>query len=1052
MSDATANPDYKYRAFISYSHVDKEWADWLHKTLESYAVPSRLVGHETAAGPIPKRLFPIFRDRDELPTSADLGGVIESALRASRFLIVICSPHAAASLWVNEEILAFKRMGRDDRILAFIVDGEPNAADEPNTAPALECFPPGLKLVLGREGELTLERAEPLAADARPQGDGRDNARLKLIAGLLGVGFDTLRQRDAEARRRQLRNRLSLAAIALLVLIGGLVVLTLQLQAAQQQRADALARLAERAAGDGDFASAARFAVAALDGYDRPLIGFDPARAVVTLRRAAASAAKPTTLEGHTDGITAIAYAPDSATLATASIDSTARIWDAATGAMQHVLKGHTAGITAIAYAPNGRLIATASDDQTARLWGTAGNLIATLAGHMGRITTLAFAPDSRLLATGSDDRTARLWRTDTGATVLTLRGHTDAVWAVAFSPDGTILATGSKDKTVRLWDVATGAPRTPLAGHKATVGALTFSGDGRTLYTAGQDAAVHIWDLVTGQSKAMTQGDESLYTLAVTPDQSLLVTGGAYGIMRVWDLKTHRLQRTLHQNGEGDVTIVAVSPDGTRLLSIGTGGSAELWDLALGVELDTITYARDEMIAGAFAPDGRHFAYGAISGRGGIATTATVSAGRLRTDTPVMEYTTNLLDVAFSRDGRILMTAGADGSVQLWSASTGLIGTSLTRCDAPVLAVALSPDGTRAASACADDAKAVTLWDVGSGAKIASATGFSPNAPHLEFSPGGDVLAFTLNGGTLRLLDGHTGSRLRDLPGGAVDGLTFAFSPDSKRLALGTSDAGILIFDPSAGTLVTTLATPNDWTYAVAFSSDGRRFAAGGSGAKLRLWDAASFAPIIVEEPFKSRINAVAFSANAAAIAAASDDTTARVWDATTGQERAVLRGHSAQAIDVAFLKDGGRLATLGWDRTLRIWDVSAASELFRLDVEPRAFDPDHPRASAGFDQDFQRIHDYDWRAIMALAPSENRILTAMPEGTARFWNIPAVLTAPAATLAHDVCADLLRGTAANLTADERRQYRGFDRSEDDVCHPPPLYRRVLTWVGLGN
>ena len=87
----------KYRAFLSYSHEDKTWADWLHKALERYVVPKRLVGQETIAGPIPKRLFPIFRDREELPSSADLGSQIETALRQSLFLIVICSPHAAKS-------------------------------------------------------------------------------------------------------------------------------------------------------------------------------------------------------------------------------------------------------------------------------------------------------------------------------------------------------------------------------------------------------------------------------------------------------------------------------------------------------------------------------------------------------------------------------------------------------------------------------------------------------------------------------------------------------------------------------------------------------------------------------------------------------------------------------------------------------------------------------------------------------------------------------------------------------------------------------------------
>ena len=80
--------DYKYWAFISYSHKDEEWARWLHKSLETYRVPKNLVGRKTYRGTIPKRIFPVFRDRDELPGAADLGGKLKAALRQSRNLIV----------------------------------------------------------------------------------------------------------------------------------------------------------------------------------------------------------------------------------------------------------------------------------------------------------------------------------------------------------------------------------------------------------------------------------------------------------------------------------------------------------------------------------------------------------------------------------------------------------------------------------------------------------------------------------------------------------------------------------------------------------------------------------------------------------------------------------------------------------------------------------------------------------------------------------------------------------------------------------------------------
>jgi tetratricopeptide (TPR) repeat protein len=193
----------RYFAFISYSHQDELWATWLHKALETYRVPSRLVGQTTAAGTIPRRLLPIFRDRDELASATDLGRKVNDALAHSANLIVICSPQSARSRWVNEEVLAFKRLGNAERIFCLIVGGEPNASDLAGRE-AEECFAPALRFELGADGQPTRQRTEPIAADARAGKDGKPNAKLKLIAGMLDVGFDTLKQRELQRRNRRM--------------------------------------------------------------------------------------------------------------------------------------------------------------------------------------------------------------------------------------------------------------------------------------------------------------------------------------------------------------------------------------------------------------------------------------------------------------------------------------------------------------------------------------------------------------------------------------------------------------------------------------------------------------------------------------------------------------------------------------------------------------------------------------------------------------------------------------------------------------------------------
>ena len=228
----------QYRAFLSYSHRDASWANWLHRALETYRPPKSLVGTVTAVGPVPKRLIPIFQDRQELASATELGAVINAALRDSACQIVICSPDAARSRWVNEEILAFKRLGREDRIFPLIVSGEPNASALPGRE-AEECFPPALRFHLAADGSLSEQPTEPVAADARPGKDGRNRAKLKLAAAVLGVGFDVLRRREQQRRNR----RLFLAACGAtcgMVLTSGLATYALiQRSLAQRQTARA---------------------------------------------------------------------------------------------------------------------------------------------------------------------------------------------------------------------------------------------------------------------------------------------------------------------------------------------------------------------------------------------------------------------------------------------------------------------------------------------------------------------------------------------------------------------------------------------------------------------------------------------------------------------------------------------------------------------------------------------------------------------------------------------------------------------------------------------
>ena len=252
--------EHRYRAYISYSHKDETWAAWLHHALESYRVPRNLVGNKTGVGEVPKRIRPVFRDRDDLSSATDLEQTVKQALADSDNLIVVCSPDAAASRWVGEEIRQFASLGRADRIFCIIVDGEPEADGSVSA-----CFPAAL-------AEIGFQ--EPLAADVRKWADGKNVAKLKLIAGLLSIRLDELRQRDLQRRRK----RHAVFGLGFLA-VATLAVMTVFSQISEQherEKAEQLATfivdLGERLQSDADLETLALISSEAL----KHLQGLDP--------------------------------------------------------------------------------------------------------------------------------------------------------------------------------------------------------------------------------------------------------------------------------------------------------------------------------------------------------------------------------------------------------------------------------------------------------------------------------------------------------------------------------------------------------------------------------------------------------------------------------------------------------------------------------------------------------------------------------------------------------------------------------------------------------
>jgi WD40 repeat protein len=211
-------------------------------------------------------------------------------------------------------------------------------------------------------------------------------------------------------------------------------------------------------------------------------------------------------LKGHSDRVLAVVFSPDGQLVASASSDTTVRVWETATGYCRSVLEGHSHEVSAVAFSPDGQLVASASSDTTVRVWETAtGYCRSVLEGHSHEVSAVAFSPDGQLVASGSPDRTVRVWETATGHCRSVLEGHSAYVSAVVFSPDGQLVASASQDRTVRVWETATGYRRTVLQDQPTPISHIAFSLDGRILHTDEGDIPLPL-DLIAVVSAVPAQ------------------------------------------------------------------------------------------------------------------------------------------------------------------------------------------------------------------------------------------------------------------------------------------------------------------------------------------------------------------------------------------------------------------------------------------------------------------------------------------------------------------------------------------------------------------